>query len=99
QSGIRSRLNWLKSFTATGSSASITLEDERMNFNSHSRLLLSVTPLRSGPTLVPLPNVWHAIQRLRKMSFGAAGSGPANAGAADDRTAGRASAGRTSRRQ
>src|SRR5262249_30246824 len=56
-------------------------------------------PLRSGPTLVPLPNVWHAIQRLRKMSLGAAGSRPANRGAADDPIAARASAARNNGRQ
>src|SRR5215470_6285159 len=44
-------------------------EDPRMKRSSHSRVRRSVTPLRSGPTLIPFPKVWQPVQRLRKIVF------------------------------
>src|SRR5215469_14179707 len=60
-----------------------------MKRSSHSRVRRSVTPLRSGPTLIPFPKVWQAVQRLRKMVFAssAAFAGIARAAEARIRTA------------
>src|SRR5262245_44075325 len=70
QSGIRCCLNCWNNAVAVGSPRLITLCDERTKGTSHVRARRVVTPFRSGPTFTPLPNVWHAVQRVLKTFFG-----------------------------
>jgi hypothetical protein len=56
------------------------LEDERMKCSSQSRVRRSVTPFKSGPTLMPFPNVWQAVHRFRKMVLAPAASAAAKTG-------------------
>jgi hypothetical protein len=70
---MRCCLNWANSAFAVGSPDSITFCEERMNDSSQARVRRSVTPLRSGPTFTPLPNVWQAVQRWLKIFFASAG--------------------------
>src|SRR5437588_4716545 len=43
-----------------------------MNLCSHGRSRRLFTSFRSGPTLMPLPNVWHAVQRLLNVAAASA---------------------------
>src|SRR3954468_13115057 len=65
--GIRTSLYFARSATAIGSPAANTLSGVRMNFVSHSRSRVPVTPARSGPMRSPLPIEWHAAQWLLKV--------------------------------
>src|SRR5437762_2865863 len=79
RSGIFCCLNCSKRDLAVGSPDWITVCDERTNLSSQLRCRRSVTPLRSGPTLMPLPNVWQAEQIFLNVFAGSVKSA-ANAG-------------------
>src|SRR5207248_4291412 len=64
----------------------INCEDDRMKLMSQGRCRRAVTPLRSGPTLTPWPNVWQPVQRDRKTAPACDAVAGESAQPFDDRT-------------